>query len=497
MDLNGVEVAVEIRLAAALAASIDPLLLVVPFARGAEPGAAGFTILEANEAAGVWLGRPAATLAGCRLESLLPESWRSDVAEALGRVLRVGAIAEREFTDGAALWHERVVPAGGGLAVAWRRDERAENWRGQERWRLSEEKFTKAFRNSPDIITISTLEEGRYIDVNEAFERVLGFTREEVIGRTVFDIGLWIDRADRQHLMELLRRDGRTANFETRLRTRSGDILTNLVSCEIIELDGRNYLLSMVRDITERNRMEAQMRRALEEQEIIFEHSTIGITFMRDRRFLRVNAMLTEIFGYSREELVGSDSRLLYVTEQDFRDLAARAYAIMSEGRTYRGEHLMKRKDGQLIWCSLTGRAVNLTDPFRGVIWIVEDVTERRRANEELRAAKVAAEHASIMKSRFLATMSHEVRTPLTSILGFSEIIRDQLFGPVGVSDYAEYAGDICTSGRHLLALINDVLDLSKIEAGKFELDVVAFDPHFLLATCVRQARGRATGTLR
>ena len=86
------------------------------------------------------------------------------------------------------------------------------------------------------------------------------------------------------------------------------------------------------------------------------------------------------------------------------------------------------------------------------------------------------------------------MRTPLTSILGFSEIIRDQLFGPVGVADYADYAGDICASGRHLLELINDVLDLSKIEAGKFELDIVPFDPHYLIATCVRQARGRAAG---
>ncbi|MEI7610512.1 MAG: ATP-binding protein, partial [Rhodospirillaceae bacterium] len=282
--------------------------------------------------------------------------------------------------------------------------------------------------------------------------------------------------------------------FETRMRTYSGDILTVLVSCESIEIGGRSYLLSMIRDITDRKRMEARMRQALEEQKLIFEHSTIGITFMRDRRFLRVNAMCAEIFGYSVAELTGSNSRMLYLSERAFQELAWKGYAIMSEGRTYRGEHQMVRKDGQRIWCSLIGRAVSPADPARGVIWIVEDITERRRANEELRSAKAAAEHASVMKSRFLATMSHELRTPLTSILGFSEIIRDQLFGPVGVADYADYAGDICASGRHLLELINDVLDLSKIEAGKFELDIVPFDPHYLVATCVRQARGRAAG---
>ena len=495
-DLTGVESTGESRLTAALAAGIDPLVLVVPPAAvsgESDPsGGAGFVILEANSAAGALLGRAPAELVGSRLEPLLPGRWRAGVAEALSGAVRSGLVAEREFDDGSCVWRERAAAAGGVLAVVWRMGDPSGSRSRGDLWRFSEEKFTKAFRNSPDVITISTLDEGRFIDVNEAFERTMGFTREDVLGRTSFDISLWTDRADRVTLLERLRREGRVVNFETRLRTRSGDILTSLVSCETIELDGRGYLLSLVRDITERNRLEAQMRRALEEQELIFEHSTIGITFMRDRRFLRANAMCAEIFGYSTGELVGASSRILYPTERGFQELAWRGYAIMSEGRTYRGEHRMRRKDGQLIWCSLTGRAVDRADPARGVIWIVEDVTERRRANEELRAAKVAAEHASVMKSRFLATMSHELRTPLTSILGFSEIIRDQLFGPVGVADYAEYAADICASGRHLLELINDVLDLSKIEAGKFELDIAAFDPHFLLAACVRQARGRA-----
>ncbi len=497
MDLSGGEQAVTRRLAAVLAAGMDPLVLVIPIAvgpvaAGLDVGEAGFTILEANEAAAGLLGRSAADLTGVSLAAVLPRTWRVEVLEVLSRVLRDGGAAERSFEDYSGVWRERVVAVDGVLALAWREGMPSGNLCRQSLWRFSEEKFTKAFRNSPDIITISSLDEGRYVDVNEAFERTLGFSREDVIGRTSIEIGLWTDRGDRERLIASLRCDGRVSNFESRFRTRSGDILTILASCETIELDGQSYLLSLVRDITERNRMEAKMRRALEEQELIFEHSTIGITFMRDRLFLRVNTMFAEIFGYSAADLTGCSSRILYANEKDFQDMGRRAYAVMGQGRTYRGEHLMKRQDGQRIWCSLTGRAVSAADSSRGVIWIAEDVTERRRANEELRAAKAAAEHASVMKSRFLATMSHELRTPLTSILGFSEIIRDQLFGPVGVPDYAEYAGDICQSGRHLLELINDVLDLSKIEAGKFELDIVAFDPHYLLATCVRQARGRA-----
>jgi signal transduction histidine kinase len=95
---------------------------------------------------------------------------------------------------------------------------------------------------------------------------------------------------------------------------------------------------------------------------------------------------------------------------------------------------------------------------------------ELRTLNAQLTVAKEKAEEASQAKSEFLANMSHELRTPLNAVMGFSEVIRNQMFGPVGVAQYVEYANDIYTSGAHLLDIINDILDLSKVEAGKLEL---------------------------
>jgi signal transduction histidine kinase len=108
--------------------------------------------------------------------------------------------------------------------------------------------------------------------------------------------------------------------------------------------------------------------------------------------------------------------------------------------------------------------------PGGGVVSIYNDVTERQHAEDALREAKEAAEIANRTKSEFLANMSHELRTPLNAIIGFSEIITDELFGPIGSSRYTEYSRDILASGRHLLNLINDILDVSKAEAGKIEL---------------------------
>lgn len=115
-----------------------------------------------------------------------------------------------------------------------------------------------------------------------------------------------------------------------------------------------------------------------------------------------------------------------------------------------------------------------------------QDITEQKLGELELARLKAAAEEASRAKSAFLATMSHELRTPLTSIIGFSEIIRDQCFGPVGTPAYAEYAGDINASGLHLLDLINDILDIAKIESGKMVIIPTTINVMMLLSSIQR-----------
>ncbi len=134
--------------------------------------------------------------------------------------------------------------------------------------------------------------------------------------------------------------------------------------------------------------------------------------------------------------------------------------------------------------------------PGGGIVSMYNDVTERQRAEDGLRDAKESAEIANRTKSEFLANMSHELRTPLNAIIGFSEIITDQLFGPVGSPRYTEYSRDILSSGRHLLNLINDILDVSKAEAGKIELhdEPVAVSDTIASAMRLVNARARENG---
>ncbi|HUN53147.1 MAG TPA: ATP-binding protein, partial [Candidatus Sulfotelmatobacter sp.] len=127
------------------------------------------------------------------------------------------------------------------------------------------------------------------------------------------------------------------------------------------------------------------------------------------------------------------------------------------------------------------------------MLCVGRDSTESRRREAELTQSKEAAEVANRAKSEFLANMSHELRTPLNAIIGFSEMIKKQMFGPGGTKKYVEYAGDIQSSGEHLLQIINDILDLSKLEAGKVELHESAIFLPRLVKDCLLLLRDRAT----
>jgi PAS domain S-box-containing protein len=210
----------------------------------------------------------------------------------------------------------------------------------------------------------------------------------------------------------------------------------------------------------------------------IVEHAIEGIfQTTPDGRYLLANPALARIYGYeSVEELksgVQQIARQLYV-EPERRTEFIR---LMNEKDEVWGfESPIYRKDGSIIWISENVRVIR--DQFGLVRYYegtVEDITERKHAEEELRRAKTAAEEASRSKSQFLANMSHELRTPLNAIIGYSELLRDEA-EDLGQESFMRDLTKIEKAGKHLLELINGVLDIAKIEAGKIEVHTERFD---------------------
>ena len=164
------------------------------------------------------------------------------------------------------------------------------------------------------------------------------------------------------------------------------------------------------------------------------------------------------------------------------------------EQNDYDVDFRIKRPDGETRYIRCEGRCEidPAEDDVVALYGIMQDVTESTQRELDLVQAKNSAERAYAAKTQFLANMSHELRTPLNAIIGFSEMIQRQLLGPIGTEKYLEYIEGIRESGEHLLDLISDILDMSKIEAGKYELNLESFNIAKLVRMAVHMMEGRA-----
>ncbi len=269
-------------------------------------------------------------------------------------------------------------------------------------------------------------------------------------------------------------------------------------------------VVEILRDITERKQNEDRLRRALDEQEAIFDTSLVGIMVLENRILTKVNRRMAEMLGYEPDELVGQGPRQLHLSEVHFIEFGEKYYWRLAERDTVQIEYPLRHKDGHTVWCQFSGRAIAPPDLSKGAVWIIDDITERKRGEEELQAANEELEHAtararslaaqaelaSIAKSEFLASMSHEIRTPMTAVLGYIDMIREGCpqrctFGETELPKHIEV---VQRNSDHLLQIINDILDISKIEAGRMSLEKIVCSPVQVVADVSSLMRVRADG---
>ncbi|MEG3879428.1 PAS domain S-box protein [Microcoleus sp. herbarium7] len=345
----------------------------------------------------------------------------------------------------------------------------------------AEEKFSKAFRSSPNAITITRISDGTHIEVNDSFCRMIGYSREEIIGKTAVQLSFWASLGERDRMIQMLKNKTALHNYELKFRNKSGTERTALLSIETINIDGEACFLSISSDITDRQKAETALREAEEKYRNIYENALNGIfQTAGDGKYISANPALAELYGYgSTAELIAAQPNFqnqLYVEPNRRSEFLALMdeYGILSNF-----ESEIYRKDGSIIWISENCRAV--CDAAGNLLYyegFIKDITDSKQAEIKMQQAKEAAEAANKAKSTFLANMSHELRSPLNAVIGFAQVmIRSKALSRENQED----VGIILRSGEHLLALINQVLDLSKIEAGRTAIYEKNFDFYRML----------------
>jgi len=281
---------------------------------------------------------------------------------------------------------------------------------------------TLIFDNTP--VGVATVVDGRIRHANQALCAMLGGEMGDILDR--IDVS-WVP-AESTHAMlgpdrQAALRDGQTLRDQLPLQRLDGSRFTAQVVRRGFAMTRFGWaVVWWIDDLSEQLRARQQLLETLRQQEILFEAVSVGLMLITNRVIQRTNRRAEMIYGYNPGEMVGQSTRILNISDEQYRYAGEVIYVPVHAGESYSGEWEHKRKDGSHFWVHVYGRAMNPHDLSQGTVWVYEDITERRRANEELRLAKEAADTASHAKGEFLANMSHEIRTPMNAIIGLSQI---------------------------------------------------------------------------
>jgi PAS domain S-box-containing protein len=336
----------------------------------------------------------------------------------------------------------------------------------------SQRLFSSAFHTAPVAIMVSRIVDGKFVDVNQTFLRYVGRSREQTVGRELSELGVAYDREAVESLRtRVVDGDDAAPSAEVELTDPTGRTYVLLCTACEIEVGGESCMLTSAIDITELHRAAHAVQESERRFRLMADAAPVLIwvaSGTQDRTF--VNRQWLEFVGRALKEEVGggwTDN----VHPEDLEECMSAYRDAFAGGTPFSIEYRLRRHDGDYRWMLDRGAPNHESDGrFAGFIGSCVDITDRRVAEERLRDAKERAEQMTILKSAFLTNMTHEIRTPLTVILGFTSILRQGTR-----REYQRFVTLIERSGRRLLLMLDSILDLAQLEAGTLEPEMGRF----------------------
>ncbi len=380
--------------------------------------------------------------------------------------------------------------------------DRAEAARAIQRLAHSEDRFRRTFHHSAQATTV--IRNDCFDEVNAAALALLGYPEGTTfVGLTSVDISpefqpdgmRSVDKVE--CLTEQLFEQG-SIKFDWEHKRYDGTPILVEVLLTAIRNGDDLEIFALWNDITVKRQAEAALaahQRTLEAQvalrtdalsrlneelATLLATAASGIALLRDGQIRTCNPSLAQILLIPQDQLIGTSPAQLFPSEAEWRDLHDRATAEMARGGIFSINTEIRRGDGTTLWVTIRANAIHPDRPEDGAVLVIDDITNEYIITRQLAAARDMAEQAARLKSEFLAHISHELRTPINAVLGFAEL----LAGTPMADHQRDYVRKVQASGRHLLMIINDVLDLSKVEAGKLQIE----QTEFRLASVIKAA---------
>ncbi|MFN5418073.1 MAG: PAS domain S-box protein [Flavobacteriia bacterium] len=352
-----------------------------------------------------------------------------------------------------------------------------------ENLKIAEEKYKILVESSTDII-FRVNSDGNYIYVNPNATKITGYTEDEIIGQQYTFL------LDEKYKIKLtnfyafqLSQNVENTTIEFPINTKYGTKVWLEQSVNLVKTtQGKYEWIALARDITEKKMAEIALIRSEEKYRSMLENLELGLVEADENNtIVRAYPKFCALVGFKEEEIIGVNAIDLLLDEEA-KAIMMEQNAKRKEGKPSVYELQLTKKTGEKVWVMISGAPFyDMNDKFMGTIGIHLDISERKKMEDELTKAKELAENSLKSKEMFLANMSHEIRTPLNAIIGMSELLLQFELNKV----QNNYLQAISTSSENLLTLINDILNFSKIDAGKIELEKIPVSMPKIIQNCI------------
>ena len=344
----------------------------------------------------------------------------------------------------------------------------------------SQEHFRTLFELNPEGATLTSINDGTIIDVNESFARQLGYKREDLIGKTTLEINIWRDPAERSKFTEAINKNGYCDNLEIVYNRIDGTTSTALLSGKKLELNGKTHLINVMRDISERKELEKLLHDEKEKYKLLAENMS-DVVWTMDAETMTITYIspsIEKLTGYTSEEIMLKPAAENYSPEgsEEFRMNKIRLDEVLKTGKEINDKFYVEQaeqpcKDGRKIWTEVVSKYYH--NPITGrmeIHGVTRNISERKKAEIELKQKNDELEKINAEKDKFFSIISHDLRSPFNGILGITKLMASDL-KQFSMQEISDISHSLNQSANNLYRLLNNLLEWSRMHRGAMDFN--------------------------